>query len=78
MKSMSCKQLGGACDTVFQARTFDEMVELSKQHGKAMFEQQDPAHLKAMSEMRTRMQDPDAMTRWFEARRQEFDALPQE
>jgi len=26
----TCKQLGGACDKVFQADTFEEIAELSK------------------------------------------------
>ncbi len=30
MKTMTCKQLGGACDKEFQANTFEEMAELSK------------------------------------------------
>ena len=38
MKKMTCKQLGGACDLEFQANTFDEIAELSKKHGKEMFE----------------------------------------
>ncbi len=30
MKTMTCRQLGGACDKKFHAETFDEMAELSK------------------------------------------------
>ena len=41
---MNCKQLGGACDKAFHAKTFEEMAELSKQHGMEMFQQQDSAH----------------------------------
>ena len=76
MKSMTCRQLGGACDEVFSAATFEEMAELSKQHGMAMFAAQDAAHLEAMQAMQSLMQDPAAMQAWFEARRAEFDALP--
>lgn len=49
MKTMSCKQLGGACDLEFSANTFEEMAELSKQHGMEMFKNQDSAHLAAMN-----------------------------
>lgn len=28
MKSMTCRQLGGACDKVFKANTFEEMGSL--------------------------------------------------
>ena len=77
MKSMTCKQLGGACDEVFKAQTFEEMAELSKNHGMEMFQKGDEAHLKAMNDMQSLMQSPDAMKNWFEQKRREFDALPE-
>ncbi|NND66668.1 MAG: DUF1059 domain-containing protein [Halioglobus sp.] len=76
MKSMTCKQLGGSCDLEFRAETFEEMAELSKQHGVQMHKQQDAAHLEAMQKMGELMQKPEDMQAWFEARRQEFEALP--
>ena len=76
MKTMTCKQLGGACDQVFRANTFEELAELSKNHGMEMFQKQDAAHLEAMGKMQTLMQSPEAMNEWMEARRTEFDALP--
>ena len=60
------------------ARTFDEMAELSKQHGMEMFAANDAAHLDAMNRMKDMMRDPTAMKDWFEGRRQEFDALPED
>lgn len=30
MKTMTCKQLGGACDLEFKADTFDDMAQQSK------------------------------------------------
>ena len=73
---MTCKQLGGACDEEFSANTFEEIAELSKQHGSAMFQQQDEAHLNAMQEMQALMQDPAEMQKWFESKKQEFESLP--
>jgi len=78
MKTMSCKQLGGACDQEFQANTFEEMAELSKQHGMAMFQKQDAAHLEAMQKMQELMKNPDEMKRWFESKRNAFEALPED
>ena len=77
MKVMNCKQLGGACDKEFHANSFDEIAEMSKQHGMDMFQKNDESHLKAMGEMQQLMQKPDAMTEWFESKRKEFDALPE-
>jgi len=76
MKTMTCNQLGGACDKEFQANSFDEIAELSKQHGMEMFQKSDEAHLKAMESMRELMQKPQAMKKWFDGKRKEFDALP--
>jgi len=36
MKTMTCKQLGGACDKEFQANSFEEITEMSKQHGSVL------------------------------------------
>jgi len=77
MKTMTCKQLGGACNQTFHANSFEEMAELSKKHGMEMFQKGDKDHLAAMNEMKVLMQAPDAMKTWFEAKRKEFDALPE-
>lgn len=78
MKTMNCQQLGGACDKEFHAETFEEMAELSKQHGMEMFQQKDAAHLQAMQDMQKLMQNPDQMQQWFESKRQEFEQLPED
>lgn len=78
MKTITCNQLGGACDKEFQANTFEEVAEISKQHGMEMFQKQDEAHLKAMNEMRELMQKPEAMKDWFEDKKKEFDSLPED
>ncbi len=75
MKAMTCKQLGGACDEVFHANSFEEIAEMSKKHGMEMFQQGDEEHLKAMNQMQDLMKNPDAMKEWFETKRKEFDAL---
>ena len=43
MKTMTCKQLGGAFELKFQANTFEEMADLSQNHGKDMFQKNDEA-----------------------------------
>lgn len=75
MKTMTCNQLGGACDKEFHAKTFDEIEEQSKKHGMEMFRKGDEAHLKAMNKMRELMTTPKAMKEWFDNKRKEFDAL---
>ena len=76
MKTMTCKQLGGACDEEFHASTFEEMAELSKNHGMEMFRKGDKAHLKVMNEMQKLMQSSYAMNQWVDEKRKLFDILP--
>lgn len=76
MKEMTCKELGGACDKIFRANTFDEIAEISKLHGQEMFKRGDPDHLKAMEKMRTLMEKPEAMNRWFEEKKEIFESHP--
>ncbi len=78
MKTMTCKQLGGACDLKFHANTFEEIAEMSKSHGLDMFQKGDKAHLEAMNEMKTMMEQPQKMEEWFENKRKEFEELPED
>jgi hypothetical protein len=78
MKTMTCKQLGGACDKEFHGNTFDEIAAQSKKHGMEMFQAGDKDHLNAMNEMRKMMSSPDAMNEWIESKRKEFNELPED
>ncbi len=75
MKTMTCKQLGGGCDKAFTANTFNEIAQMSKQHGAEMFQTKDEAHLKAMAEMSELMKTEGAFEKWFSEKRAEFDNL---
>jgi len=78
MKTMTCEQLGGACNKEFKANTFEEMVQMSKKHGMEMFRIGDKEHLKAMDKIQDLMKAPENMKAWFENKRQEFEALPED
>lgn len=77
MKTMTCKQLGGACEKEFHASSFEEIAEMSKQHGMEMFQKKDEAHLNAMNKMQELINAPGEMEKWLEAKRREFEALPE-
>ena len=76
MKTMTCKQLGGACDLEFHADTFEEMEKLSKNHGMEMFKKGDKSHLDAMHKMKELMSSTNSMKEWLNNKRKEFEALP--
>lgn len=71
---MTCHQLGGACEKVFLAESFDEVAAQAQQHGKEMFEQQDQPHIRAMGLMMEIMK-AGQMDAWMAARKSEFEAL---
>jgi hypothetical protein len=78
MKTMTCNQLGGACEKKFTANTFEEIAELSKNHGMEMFQKGDEPHMKAMEHLQVLMQTPDAMKKWFDNKRLEFEHISEE
>ena len=74
MRSMTCNQLGGACEQVFSGETFDELAAQSQQHGKEMFGANDGPHIAAMGAMMEIMKS-GRMDSWMSARKAEFEAL---
>jgi len=78
MKTMTCKQLGGACDIKFQANSFEEMADMSQKHGTEMFQKGDKSHLREMDKMKELMKNPDDMKAWFDQKKREFDALEED
>ena len=78
MKTMTCKQLGGACDQTFSANTFDEIAVMVSKHAREMVQQGDAAHILAMNEMRSNMTSPEAMNAWMDEKRKAFNTLPEQ
>lgn len=70
---MTCKQLGGACDLMFNAKTFEEISDLSKNHAKEMFAKGDQEHIAAMNAMMEMMKKGE-VDAWMTARRAEFES----
>ena len=78
MKTMTCKELGGACDQPFKANTFDEIAMMVSKHAREMVQQGDASHIDAMNEMRRSMTSPVAINAWMDDKRKAFNALPDE
>lgn len=78
MKTMTCNQLGWACEKTFSANTFEKMAEMSKNHWMEMYQIGDTEHLKAMEDMKELMKSPEAVWKWFMDKKNEFEALPDE
>lgn len=76
MKTMTCKQLGGACDQPFSANTFDEIAKMVSMHAREKVQQGDAAHIEAMNDMRSKMTSPEAANAWMNEKRNAFNNLP--
>ncbi|MBL0740540.1 DUF1059 domain-containing protein [Chryseolinea lacunae] len=77
MKTMTCHQLGGACNQTFTANTFDELAMMVSKHAREKVQQGDADHIQAMNEMRSSMSSPDAMVAWMDEKRKAFEAAPE-
>jgi hypothetical protein len=76
MKTMTCKQLGGACEQTFNANTFDEIAMMVSKHAREMVQQGDAAHIEAMNEMRSSMTSPESIATWMDDKRAAFNSMP--
>jgi hypothetical protein len=76
MKTMTCKQLGGACSKTFSAETFDEIAMLVSKHAREMVQKGDTDHIEAMNAMRSQMISPDTVNAWMDQKRKMFEGLP--
>ena len=76
MKSIKCKDLGGACDLEFLGSTFEEVEAQSKKHGMEMFQKNDQQHLEAMEEMKDLYSNENEFAQWYQSKKDYFENLP--
>lgn len=77
MKSMTCKQMGGPCDTAISGNTADEMMANGAKHVTAMAASGDDAHKKVLVMMEEMQKNPnsDEAKAWGEEFAKNFAAL---
>jgi vacuolar-type H+-ATPase subunit H len=73
MKTMTCKQMGGPCDTEIHGETAQEMMENGAKH---LQEANDEAHKEAQNMMAEVQKDPEAQSKWSEDFAKQFAQLP--
>lgn len=78
MKTMTCKQLGGPCDTAFHGTTADEIIKAQDKHLKEMVADGDTSHEPAHREMKGRWRKPISGMRWYKTAKSDFAALPED
>ena len=77
MKSMTCKQMGGSCDTAFRGETADEVIKAQDKHLKEAVAGGDEAHKDALEAMKGRWKNPIKGMGWYRDTKKTFAALPE-
>ena len=78
MKTMTCKQLGGACDLQLRGDTADAVIKAQDQHLKEIVAAGDDSHVGALKEMKGRWKHPISGMGWYRAVKRDFTKLPED
>ena len=78
MKTMTCRQLGGACDLELRGETADEVIKAQDQHLREEVAAGDTAHEPALRDMRGRWKHPVKGMGWYKNTKKEFAQLPED
>lgn len=78
MKTMTCKQMGGACDTAFRGSTADEVIKAQDKHLREVVANGDELHRGARTAMQGRWKNPISGMKWYMKTKKAFAALPEE
>jgi len=78
MRTMSCRQLGGACDLALRGETADEVIKAQDRHLREAVAAGDTAHEQALEEMKGRWKHPLRGMGWYKSTKREFAGLPED
>ncbi|MCU1595586.1 MAG: hypothetical protein JWO12_2978 [Frankiales bacterium] len=73
---MTCKDMGGPCDTAFRGAKADEVIKLQDSHLKEAVAAGDDTHAEALKDMQGRWKNPIAGMGWYRKTKKQFAALP--
>ena len=78
MKTMTCRQLGGACDLEFHAETADQIIKEQDRHLKQAVKDGDATHEQARQDMKDRWKHPKQSMGWYTSTKKAFAELPED
>ncbi len=78
MRTMTCRQLGGPCDTSFQGEKADDVIKAQDAHLKERVAAGDDTHADALKSMQGRWKHPIAGMGWYRQAKKDFAALPED
>ena len=76
MKTMTCSQLGGACDLAHRGDDHNEVIKAQDQHLREVVAAGDTAHEPALKDMKARWRRPVSGMKWYKQVQRDFAALP--
>ncbi len=78
MKTMTCQQLGGACDLALRGETADEVIKAQDKHLREAVAAGDTTHEGALNDMKGRWKHPVKGMGWYKSTKREFADLPED
>jgi hypothetical protein len=76
MKTMTCRQMGGPCDTKLTGNTADDVIKAGEQHIKDMMAKGDTSHKAANDMMMEMRKNPASGMDWYNKTKADFAKLP--
>jgi hypothetical protein len=76
MKTMTCKQLGGACDLALVGEDANEIIHAQDRHLREAVAAGSTEHEPALRDMKARWRRPVSGLKWYRKVQRDFDALP--
>jgi hypothetical protein len=78
MKTMTCQQMGGPCETAFQGNKADDVIKAQDSHLKERVAAGDETHESALKSMQERWKHPISGMGWYRKTKKAFAALPED
>ena len=76
MKTMTCRQLGGACDLAHEGEDANAVIKAQDAHLRAAVADGHADHAAALDAMRGRWKRPVSGLKWYRQVQRDFAALP--
>jgi hypothetical protein len=77
MKTMTCRQLGGACDLALHGESANDVIKAQDSHLKEAVAGGDRTHEQALKEMKGRWKNPIGGMGWYRQTKRDFAAQPE-
>ena len=76
MKTMTCRQLGGACDLDLNGDDYNVIIQAQDRHLREAVAAGSSEHEPALRDMKARWKHPISGMKWYKQVQRDFAALP--